>query len=402
MDTEQYQSVINICNSPESAQDTELLQQLIDNKILVKDNNIELFKYELAKNINRFNRNSLALTIAPTSDCNFKCSYCFENSPEPIYMNEDAENELIKFIEKHNNIESLSITWYGGEPLLAFDNIQSITNKVKSLKIAYSASMITNGYLFNKDNIKELEELKIQSLHITLDGLENIHNRRRVHKTESDSFRRILDNIKLISEISPNTNIIIRVNVDKENYEEYHKLYQFLKDTFGDKITNIYPGFVKKTYGSCSSSEDILLTNKEQTNFLLEQYLRYGIIDNSHFLPHSFYSECIARCINGYLVSPDGYLYKCWTDLGNLNESIGHLSGKNFNADNLAKYMVGGDPFSDKKCRECKFLPVCGGGCPHFRLKNLFNEAKADLCHLSKSQINNFLEIYYEKNFIDT
>jgi len=126
------------------------------------------------------------------------------------------------------------------------------------------------------------------------------------------------------------------------------------------------------------------------------------LLFNTHFLPVSFYSECIARCINGYLVSPDGYLYKCWTDLGNKSEAIGHLSGKDFTPDNLAKYMVGGDPFNDKKCSECNFLPICGGGCPHLKLKNIFNNSNVKLCHLSKSEIKDFLEIYYEKNFINT
>lgn len=400
MNEEEYQSVINILNNPDSTSELELRQQLVDNKILVNDNRIELFKLELAKNINRLNRNFLALTIAPTSDCNFDCSYCFENSPTPAYMNEDVENGLIEFIKKHDSIESLSVTWYGGEPLLAFDRIKSITEKIKLLKLQYSANMVTNGFAFNKENIESLEELQIESVHISLDGLEHTHNKRRPHKTKFESFECIINNIKQLSELSSKTKIIVRVNVDKENRQEYHKLYEFLKDLYGNKITNIYPGFVKKTYGKCDSPEEMLLSNEEQTDFLQEQYQKYGIIDYSHFLPDSFYTECIARSINGYLVSPDGYLYKCWTDLGNPNEAIGHLSGKDFNTDNLAKYMVGGDPFHDKECRECRFLPVCGGGCPHFKLKNLFHGTKANLCHLSKSRINSFVEMYYEKNYI--
>jgi len=402
LDEEKYQSVIKILNNPESISDLELFQQLVDNKILVEDNRIEFFKFELAKNISRLNRNFLSLTIAPTSDCNFNCSYCFENSPTPINMNDCVEDELIEFIKKHNDIKSLSVTWYGGEPMLVFDRIASITEKIKLLKVEYSANMVTNGFSFDKESIEALEGLKIRSVHISLDGLEHTHNKRRPHKTKNETFDCIVNNIGLISELSPNTKIIIRVNVDKENRHEYHKVYKYLKNLYGAKITNIYPGFVKKTYGKCDSPEEMLLSNEEQTDFLLEQYQKYGIIDFSHFLPDSFYSECIARSVNGYLVAPDGHLYKCWTDLGNLNEAIGHLSGKEFNADNLAKYMVGCDPFHDEKCRECKFLPVCGGGCPHFRLKNLFHGAKADLCHLSKSKLDSFIEIYYEKNHSNT
>ena len=185
---------------------------------------------------------------------------------------------------------------------------------------------------------------------------------------------------------------------NKENMEEYHKLYSFLFKSFPNVVLNVYPGFVKKSYGLCAYSERNLLSNEEQAQFVLSQYKNYHIMDNTHFLPTTSYTECLARCLNGFLVSPDGYLYKCWTDLGNKEESVGHISNEEYRIDNLSKYMVGGDPFSDEKCRKCKFLPICGGGCPHMRLKNIFKDAKIDLCHISKNHIHEFLELYYERH----
>lgn len=103
---------------------------LIENKILVNSNAEEFLKFKALKMLKRYDKSSLSLTIAPTSDCNFRCQYCFENSPEPIYMNDNTEDKLMQFIQQYKKINYLSITWYGGEPLMAFDRVISITKKL--------------------------------------------------------------------------------------------------------------------------------------------------------------------------------------------------------------------------------------------------------------------------------
>lgn len=377
--------------------ESTLRQLLTENKILVNSNTEEFLKFKLFKMLKRYDTTSLSLTIAPTSDCNFRCQYCFENSPKPVYMNDSIQDNLIQFIEKYKNINHLSITWYGGEPLMAFDRMVSITKKIESLNINFESSIITNGYYLTEEVINSLDSLHITMVHITLDGLQEMHNKRRPEKNGDNCFKKIIENIERFKELKPKAQLVIRINVDKENMAEYHKLYSFLQERFNNTIANIYPGFVKKTYGECPCSEAMLLSNEEQASFVIEQYKKYNIIDNTHFLPLVNYTECLARCINAYLVSPDGYLYKCWTDLGNTDKSIGNISNNEIILENLSKYLVGGDPFSDPKCLSCKFLPICGGGCPHLKLKKIFESSKVNLCHISKQKINDFLELYYER-----
>ena len=370
---------------------------LIENKILVNSNAEEFLKFKALKMLKRYDKSSLSLTIAPTSDCNFRCQYCFENSPEPIYMNDNTEDKLMQFIQQYKNINYLSITWYGGEPLMAFDRIISITKKIESLNVNFESSIITNGYYLTDEVINSLDFLHVTMVHVTLDGLQEMHNKRRPEKNWNNSFKKIIENIERFKDSKTKAKLVIRINVDKENMGEYHKLYSFLQEKFNNTIVNIYPGFVKKTYGECPCSEAMLLSNEEQASFVIEQYKKYNIIDNSHFLPSVNFTECLARCINAFLISPDGYLYKCWTDLGNTNKSIGNLFNDDVQLENLSKYLVGGDPFSDPQCMSCKFLPICGGGCPHLKLKKIFEASKVDLCHISKRRIYDFLELYYER-----
>lgn len=65
----------------------------------------------------------LTFVIAPTLACNLNCVYCFENGyRNKKTMSEETLDEVISFIESKlkNQTKSIHITWFGGEPLLAY------------------------------------------------------------------------------------------------------------------------------------------------------------------------------------------------------------------------------------------------------------------------------------------
>ena len=55
-------------------------------------------------------------------------------------MSAEVEDQLIKFIGRFYT-RDLSLTWFGGEPLLAFDRILSIDRRVRELGKRVSASI---------------------------------------------------------------------------------------------------------------------------------------------------------------------------------------------------------------------------------------------------------------------
>ena len=190
--------------------------------------------------------------------------------------------------------------------------------------------------------------------------------------------------------------LTVRVNVDKTNEQYYHEIYQKIREDFKNIDIFIYPGIVKKTYGSCSSIDDILLDNQEQAIFNINQYKRYGI-RSADFFPIKHNGECIARQIHGYLIDPRGDIYKCWTDTGKKTEAVGNVSDQtSINTTKLTRYLTGADVFDKEECQKCFFLPVCGGGCPHLSIKKMINNYPVDLCHIAKNNLEDFLEIYYE------
>lgn len=132
--------------------DEQTINELKDLSILVNDDNslLNKLKYEIYKS--RYDRNSLHLTITPTYFCNFNCLYCYEKNRPPVFMSKATEKNLISFV-KEKKINTLQVTWYGGEPLLAFDKMISLTAEFKKIVRTFSAHIVTNGYLLTPDKI---------------------------------------------------------------------------------------------------------------------------------------------------------------------------------------------------------------------------------------------------------
>jgi len=95
----------------------------------------------------------------------------------------------------------------------------------------------------------------------------------------------------------------------------------------------------------------------------------------------TFGSACGANTELGFVVAPDGTLYKCWEDLGDPAASVGsvHVSKPEpWQRRNHDRYLAW-DPFEKPGCRECEVLPLCMGGCPR-RAIRLSLPDRGDCC----------------------
>lgn len=346
--------------------DDESIKMLRDESILVDDDDELYRKIKFYRLMQRFEKDYLSLTIAPTLNCNFGCKYCYENSQfEKECINEDAYvDSIVSFVEK-SKTRALRVTWYGGEPLLRYNLIKNITNKVMNLGINYNAIMITNGYLLNEELAKEMDLLKISQVQITIDGLEKNHNFRRPHKVNDDSFSRIVSNIKYLLDINKNIKISLRVNVDKKNKDEYHKLYFYLVDMFNhNRNVFIHPGFVSNINSCYNNSE--CLNYFEINKFKIEQYNKYDV--PFEFYPKTDFGECVARHINSFVVDANLNIYKCWNDIGIISKSIGKIDNVELSNSLNIRYIIDNDPLESKECKLCSYFPICNGGCPYDRI----------------------------------
>lgn len=350
----------------------------------------------------RTQRQSMHLTLAPTMDCCFNCHYCFEEYKKKGVMSSVIMDNIVKYVSNKKELKKIQLTWFGGEPLMAINQIEQFYDKFKHLITdkTFNSNIITTAYHVDEETVRILKKVGVTSMQITLDGLKETHNSIKNFVGSGDVFEKIMQNIEYLNDNFPELHIVIRVNLTKENSNEYIPLINMLRDRFkGRKKINPAPAFVldKGLSAGTDKNNTILFNHKERSEFILNLYNK-GC--NSHFIryPSRFFNECAIRNDMAISFDPDGYAYKCWEIIGNRKFSIGKLNDdgvlSDINSKMLNRQLFGADPIDDPICQKCKYLPICNGGCPIHRIQNEFEGKNNNTCSYYKGYIEEFLKIH--------
>lgn len=350
-------------------------------------------KMEYLKRLKSFGNKTLSLVIAPTLACNFACPYCYEANLPLSVMDDEVEDEIIKFINSFSNrCDSLEICWEGGEPLLGFECIKSLLEKIKNnslLPLTYH-SIITNGYLLTEEIADYFSNANLNFVQITIDGKEDTHNQSRILKSGGKSYERIISNIDMITQRIPDCLVVVRTNVHEGNKKEFGSIYKEFSKRWAHKKVKLFPAFVMPN----SNCKVTCCTPQNKTEFFIN-LKREENINNINFLPRHNIGSCSATSENSYVISPDGNLYKCWNDIGIKERSVGTVFNGISNNTLIAKYMIGSDKYSDSECSECSLFPICDGGCNRHRMDNMMQKSKYPLCPFTKNGIADYLYEHY-------
>lgn len=365
--------------------DSQTKEELLKHKFLVDEK--DLYNYynstKMKFSAGCHNTKHLTLVLVPTTACNFSCPYCFEGEKKIIYMSEKVMTDIINFINGHENVKTLSITWYGGEPLLAFSQMEKLLKKIKdetNVKITYQG-IISNGYLLTEKMIEFFSINEFKLIQITLDGKKENHDKTRyLGSKHISTFDKIIANAEKAANALPNCKISIRVNVKMQNVNDYIDLYTYFHNL---KLNNIYvyPGFIREeTVDGHRMCYDSLFNHKDRYLFY-EQLSLNGV--NVNFIPKHCSKGCMTSTINSYIIGPEGEIYKCWNDVNHPEKVIGNISGKDITNQSLFyAYHEETTVFVDDKCKDCMVFPICGGGCAWYRLKNLKEDKEFNVCSL--------------------
>lgn len=123
----------------------------------------------------------------------------------------------------------------------------------------------------------------------------------------------------------PNTQISVRVNLDKDNVGDFKRIREELLEKWKsyDNIT-IYPGIlrIEDPVNKCMGCQSLLHDDVRE--------LFYGLGENVNFYPVLQGKGCSATHLNSFLIGPSGELYKCWNELGDEKKIIGFINDKDF------------------------------------------------------------------------
>jgi len=377
----------------------ELREKLLQGGFLLQDGMDELDILKVRNRSVRFDPRQFTLTVLTTLNCNFRCTYCYE-ARKNITMNAETEKALIEFARKKcENADSFATSWYGGEPLLRMDAIARLREEFGNICEAnglkyFPGGIVTNGYLLTRSVGEKLRDMGIETAQVTLDGPKDVHDRRRLLPNGKGTFDRIMENLCQVVDCMKM--ISIRVNTDKTNADRAVEVLDAIEERGLKGKVSVYFAKVMSNTAACANIAGSCLVGQEYADLELQltrQALAKGF--NVTKYPRTKYHYCQADHVNSFVVGPDGYLYKCWSDPGNIEEAVGHIS-------DAAKYQekkknafkwLAWDVFEKEECRECDLLPVCLGGCPYMGLRA--NSHTKGACDDWKFNLLDMLKLYY-------
>ena len=315
----------------------------------------------------------LKIVLLGTTGCNFGCSYCYENGiNRSLNLNYLVSEQLCEYLAKvlktNDKIKRVFVLLFGGEPTLRWEQLmyacEKISDVCKNMKVSFETGITTNGYLLTEDRIRDLRKYNCTSIQITLDGPEEIHDRRRMLKNGAPSFRQIIYNMKRVLELECVPSIDLRVNVDKANYKSVERLLEFLSTIFLPQQLNISLGVVSETINECNKCIQFQSASFSQDEAARTICELLPLIEKYKFRIPSYYSFdgiCIAKTKNSFVVNPDGKVFYCLSMVGRENLSVGSL-GELLKSDIINRTF---DETAYAKCveRNCVFLPFCHTGC---------------------------------------
>lgn len=251
--------------------------------------------------------------------------------------------------------------------------------------------IITNGTLLDSSRWGVFKEYPLNSLQVTLDGKKPTHDKKRIRPDGQGTFDVIMENLNKFAGEFPDTSISVRVNIDKNNADEFMDVYDYVKQLFPEKKNLfVYPGIIK----GCGTEgiDSPFLKNQDIAR------IRDKMIERGY--PISYPQHCIGGCcatsLSSYVIGPKGEIYKCWMDLGKKERETGNVSDRKYtNMPLLGKYMLYGSHVMTPECWKCPLLPICSNDCAHERLENMEKKADNDLCCIYKDNNEALLDSMY-------
>ena len=254
-----YCAAMNRAAGPEGASET--LRDLIDKGFLVDNNADELSEIISAHQKARQNREGLELLIAPSMACNLDCFYCFESNRYAGRMSATVQSNVVRLVRRYfeSGTKRLDVTWYGGEPLLAVCTMERLSKRLLSLceefGREYAAEIVTNGTLMDHEKAQQLAAWSVKRAQITLDGVPELHDARRVPKNRKPTFSRILDGIAAAAALMQ---VTVRVNVCREGAERLEELLQILAARGLNRMVSVYVAPLQKLQDRKTQSPHLL------------------------------------------------------------------------------------------------------------------------------------------------
>ncbi len=326
-----------------------------------------------------------SLILYVTDGCNMNCSYCFEgsNRQRPDFLSINTAKVAIDQFLKKKNDENLSLSFFGGEPLLNLNVIRNILNYIsadtKSSNI--TINLTTNGLLLSPDTFNFLSNYNVKIL-LSMDGPELIHDRWRKGIDGSNTYHRILKNLEYALErradlisiratITPNVSSLVEIvnhfmaiGVNDIGFDiaigDYANCPVWNEDNIS-QYESMYKEYVEDILQKIVKGKPVPLHILSRINKILKR--------EKTLFPCRMGRELL-------VVGPNGNYYPCHWFIGNKDFTTGNVTS-GFSESKQMNYYP--PPVQDKlNCRNCWARSICDGTCSAIQYSRCGNAQAPD------------------------
>lgn len=321
-----------------------------------------------------------ALSLAVAQKCNLGCTYCYaqqgdfggpaRNMPLPTAL--EAVDLLLRDAGRG---ERVNLSFLGGEPLFNRAVIRAATQRAveqaREKGVSLTLSLTTNGTLLNAEDADFLEEHGF-AVTVSLDGLQETHDKLRAYKGGQGSFERVMANVAPLLARQRQMQVSARVTVTPRNLELRQTLDAFVdmgfhsvgfspmlsSPTGRDELGHAELELMLEQMVDCGREFERRLISGQRYPFSNMVNAMREIHKGTH-RPY----PCGAGA--GYLgVSASGELAACHRFVGDEEGALGDLR-TGVDRERQARWLTERHVHRQEPCRSCWARYMCSGGCHH-------------------------------------
>lgn len=256
-------------------------------------------------------------TIYLTTECNFQCTYCYEEYTKCLILDKEMLKDILDFIidlESNKDSDAFAVNFMGGEPLLKKELIYQAVNYIKEKckkKVLYYIT--TNGSLLNEEMISWMKENDF-FVRISIDGNKETHKKNRLQKDGNSAYATIMQNLKFIKKSG--LKYTIRMTVANNTLDQIYDNVIYFQTLGFDKLSIVLD--INMQFGK--TEEDIF---RKQMKKIASYYLNtvddnpnlsIDLINGKMFGLLTESDKGFTMCgagLTSFCIMPDGNIYPC-------------------------------------------------------------------------------------------
>lgn len=358
-----------------------------------------------------------------SEQCNLACKYCFLGNNDECKrsnfllenMSKETADKAIDFFIKQIKLSGLdavednkpAIIFYGGEPLVNYDVLVYIAEKINALRDVEKCvknmelSMVSNGLLLTEERALKLKELGV-AIAISVDGFTEEANSMRVDVAGNNVFSKILKTLDMCKNIG--VDVSLSVTLSEETIKNTKDILE-LVDKYG--VTSF--GF-----NIMMSDENFVLPqeyNEKAAQFIIDEFVelrKRGIYEDrimrklkAFTKSQVYFSDCAATGGGQIVIAPNGQVGICHGCLHNKQYFVSNVDDEKFDATKHKDFIEWSQltPVNKEECQDCAALGICGGGCPinamHLKEGNTIHDLDERFCTHAKLTLDFLIKDLY-------